>query len=74
VAMIDGLRLPKERAADGYWYSDYSRPDASQPRPPLDRYLPTLRRRCARLGFSQLIVIDVNAKGVSEARRYDCPN
>ena len=72
VAMIDGLHVPKEAAKDIFWYREYSRSEAFQRQPPLDRYLPVLLRRCASLGFRQLIVIDVNAKGISEARCYDC--
>jgi hypothetical protein len=72
VAMIDGLHIPKEAAGDIYWYHAYSQSEVSRPQPPLDRYLPVLRRRCASMGFRQLIVIDVDAKGISEARCYDC--
>jgi hypothetical protein len=75
IAMIDGLYIP---TADDRWmghgYQHYSRSEALRPQPPLDQYLPTLRQRCARMGFSQLIVIDKDSAGTPTLHKYECRN
>ena len=73
VAMIDGLC---DRTSDTrwYWYSYdlYPQPELSRHQPPLAQYLPALRSRCARMGFKQLIVIDVGPDNLSHEQKYDC--
>jgi hypothetical protein len=73
VAMIDGLYVPaKDDPWVGHGYSHYSKSTASHLQPPLPQYLPTLRSRCAHMGFSQLIVIDSDRSGMLTLRKYDC--
>ena len=73
VAMIDGLYVPaKDDPWVGHGYNNYSKSAASRVQPPLVQYLPTLRSRCARMGFSQLIVIDGDRHGMQSVRKDDC--
>jgi hypothetical protein len=73
VAMIDGL-CDRTKDTRWYWYNYdlYPQPDVSRRQPPLDKYLPVLRTRCAQLGFKQLIVIDTGPDGLSRRQNYDC--
>jgi len=57
----------------GHGYNWYSRSRAEQPRLPLSELVPMLRRRCAELGFRQLIVIDSDPRGMPILRKFDCP-
>jgi hypothetical protein len=70
LAMIDGLYVPtKDDPWIGHGYDRYSKAAASRAQPPLSEYLPTLRERCAQMGFKQLIVIDSDQK----PSKFDCP-
>jgi hypothetical protein len=74
LAMIDGLYVPsKEDPWIGHGYNRYPRPAESHVQPPLSAGLPALRKRCADLGFSQLIVIDSDPRGMPILRKFDCP-
>jgi len=73
IAMIDGLYIrPEGDFWTGYSYQHYDCPIVNVERPPLEEYLPTLRKRCLEMGFTQLIVIVSDRDGVSHARKYDC--
>jgi hypothetical protein len=73
IAMLDGLYdRPEGDIWSGYGYQHYSCPIEKQSQPPLDEYLPVLKKRCAALGMNQLIVID-ERDGRSEVRKIDCP-
>ena len=73
IAMIDGLYdRPEGDFWSGYGYQHYTYPLEKQKQPPLDEYLPQLKRRCAEFGMNQLIVID-ERNGRSEIRKFDCP-
>jgi hypothetical protein len=73
IAMLDGLYdRPEGDIWSGYGYQHYTCPVEKQKQPPLDEYLPLLKKRCAALGMNQLIVIDVR-DGRSELRKYECP-
>jgi hypothetical protein len=73
IAMLDGLYdRPEGDIWSGYGYQHYPCPIEKQKQPPLDEYLPLLKRRCAALGMNQLIVID-ERDGRSEARKFECP-
>jgi hypothetical protein len=73
IAMLDGLYdRPEGDIWSGYGYQHYSCPIEKQSQPPLDEYLPVLKKRCAALGMNQLIVIDEHG-GRSEVRKIDCP-
>ncbi len=70
LAMIDGLFVPtKDDPWIGHGYDQYSKAAASRAQPPLSQYLRTLRDRCAKMGFSQLIVIDSD----HNMSKFDCP-
>jgi hypothetical protein len=74
LAMIDGLYAPaKDDPWIGHGYNWYSRSHASQPQLPLSEQVPELRRRCAELGFDQLIVIDTDPSGIPFRRTFVCP-
>jgi hypothetical protein len=74
VAMIDGLYVStKEDSSVGYGYHHYPRSNALPAQPNLAQYLPVLRTRCAKLGFTQLIVIDNDSAGTATVHKYDCP-
>jgi hypothetical protein len=74
LAMIDGLYLPaQDDPWIGHGYNRYSRSRASQSQPPLSEFVPALRKRCAELGFSRLIVIDADSRGMPIRRNFDCP-
>ena len=74
LAMIDGLYVPaKDDPWIGHGYNWYSRSRAIQPQRPLSEHVPALRRRCAELGFNQLIVIDADSRGMPILRKFDCP-
>ncbi len=74
LAMIDGLYVPaKDDPWIGHGYNWYSRSRALQPQSPLSDHVPALRRRCAELGFSQLIVIDTDSSGMPFRRTFECP-
>ncbi len=78
IAMVDGLYDPaKDDPWSGYGYHNYNYPYATppyekHPQPPLDEYLPTLKKRCIVQGMNQLIVID-ERNGSLEVRKFDCP-
>jgi hypothetical protein len=73
LAMIDGLYVPaKDDPWIGHGYNRYARPVASQS-PPLSQYVPTLRKRCAELGFSRLMVIDTDSAGIPVVLEFHCP-
>jgi hypothetical protein len=73
IAMLDGLYdRPEGDVWSGYGYQHYPCPIEKQKQPPLDEYLPLLKKRCAALGMNQLIVID-ERNGRSELRKFDCP-
>jgi hypothetical protein len=73
IAMLDGLYdRPEGDLWAGYGYQHYTCPIEKQTQPPLDKYLPTLKKRCVELGMDQLIVIDEH-NGRSEVRKFDCP-
>ncbi len=73
IAMIDGLYdRPEGDFWSGYGYQHYTYPLEKQKQPPLDQYLPQLKRRCVEFGMDQLIVID-ERNGRSEIRKFDCP-
>jgi hypothetical protein len=70
LAMIDGLYVPTmDDPWIGHGYDQYSKAAASRAQPSLSQYLPTLRERCAQMGFKQLIVIDSDQK----PSKFDCP-
>jgi hypothetical protein len=72
--MIDGLYVPSpDDPWIGHGYNRYPRPAASQAEPPLSQQLPALRKRCAELGFSQLIMIDTDSRGLPIQRPFSCP-
>jgi len=73
IAMLDGLYdRPEGDVWSGYGYQHYPCPIEKQKQPPLDEYLPLLKKRCVALGISQLIVID-ERNGQSELRKFECP-
>jgi len=74
LAMIDGVCVPPQQLTvwAGFGYQVYSRPKPSDRQPPLPGYLPDLRKRCAAMGFKQLIVIDQAPDGHSRSETYDC--
>jgi hypothetical protein len=73
IAMLDGLYdRPEGDVWSGYGYQHYPCPIEQQKQPPLDEYLPRLKKRCADLGMNQLIVID-ERNGRSEMKKFDCP-
>jgi hypothetical protein len=72
IAMLDGLYdRPEGDVWSGYGYQHYPCPIEKQKQPPLDEYLPVLKKRCAALGMHQLIVID-ERNGRSEIRKFEC--
>ena len=78
IAMLDGLYWPsKDDPWSVYGYEEYDYPYVNPPyekvpQPPLDEYLPVLKRRCVALGMNQLIVID-EKNGRVEMHKFDCP-
>jgi hypothetical protein len=78
IAMLDGLYWPsKDDPWSVYGYEEYDYPYATppyekRPQPPLDEYLPILKKRCIAQGMNQLIVIE-ERNGRSEVRKFDCP-
>jgi hypothetical protein len=78
IAMLDGLYWPsKDDPWSVYGYEEYDYPYATppyekRPQPPLDDYLPILKKRCVALGVNQLIVIE-ERNGRLEVRKFDCP-
>jgi hypothetical protein len=73
IAMLDGLYdRPEGDIWSGYGYQHYFTPIEKQKQPPLEEYLPLLKKRCAALGMDQLIVID-QRDGRSEIRKFACP-
>jgi hypothetical protein len=73
IAMLDGLYdRPEGDVWSGYGYQHYPCPIEKQKQPPLDEYLPLLKQRCAKLGMTQLLVID-EREGRSEVRKFECP-
>ena len=73
IAMLDGLYdRPEGDIWSAYGYQHYPCPIEKQKQPPLDEYLPVLKKRCAALGMNQLIVID-ERNGRSEIRKFECP-
>jgi hypothetical protein len=73
LAMLDGLyERPEGDVWSGYGYQHYPCPIEKQKQPPLDEYLPLLKKRCVALGMNQLIVI-VEHEGRSAVRKFDCP-
>lgn len=73
IALIDGLVTLEKMGEQFYGYPKYPQVDPARRQPPLDEYLPVLRRRCADMGFTQLIVIDNDKDGRSRERKYSCP-
>jgi hypothetical protein len=57
----------------GHGYNRYPRPSALQAELPVAQQLPALRKRCAERGFSQLIVIDTDSRGMPVRRELSCP-
>jgi hypothetical protein len=60
-----------------YGYEEYDYPYATppyekRPQPPLDEYLPILKKRCVARGMNQLIVIE-ERNGRVEVRKFGCP-
>jgi hypothetical protein len=73
IAMLDGLYdRPEGDVWSGYGYQHYPCPIEKQTQPPLDEYLPVLKKRCAAMRMNQLIVID-ERNGRSEIRKFECP-
>jgi hypothetical protein len=78
IAMLDGLYWPSKDdpwSAYGYYAYDYpylTPPYEKRPQPPLDEYLPILKKRCVAKGMNQLIVIE-ERNGRVEAHKFDCP-
>jgi hypothetical protein len=73
IAMFDGLYdRPEGDVWSGYGYQHYPCPIEKQTQPPLDEYLPVLKKRCAAMGMNQLIVIN-ERNGRSEIRKFECP-
>jgi hypothetical protein len=77
IAMLDGLYSPsKDDPWIGYVaYYDYpylTPPYEKRPQPPLDEYLPILKKRCVAQGMNQLIVIE-ERNGRLEVHKFDCP-
>jgi len=78
IAMLDGLYWPsKDDPWSVYGYEEYDYPYATppyekRPQPPLDEYLPVLKKRCVAQGMNQLIVIE-ERNGRLEVRKFDCP-
>jgi hypothetical protein len=78
IAMLDGLYWPsKDDPWSVYGYEEYDYPYATppyekRPQPPLDEYLPILKKRCVARGMNQLIVIE-ERNGRVEVRKFDCP-
>jgi hypothetical protein len=77
LAMLDGLYSPsKDDPWIGYVsYYDYpylNPPYEKRPQPPLNEYLPILKKRCVAQGMNQLIVIE-ERNGRMEVHKFDCP-
>jgi hypothetical protein len=73
IAMIDGLPIPPPGNSVYYGYDRYPQSEPVRQQPPLDQYLPVLRRRCSSMGFKQLIVIDSSPDGRCWEQKYACP-
>jgi hypothetical protein len=78
IAMLDGLYWPsKDDPWSVYGYEEYDYPYSTppyekRPQPPLDEYLPILKKRCVAQGMNQLIVIE-ERNGRLEVHKFDCP-
>jgi hypothetical protein len=77
IAMLDGLYWPsKDDPWSVYGYEEYDYPYSTppyekRPQPPLNEYLPILKKRCTAQGMNQLIVIE-ERDGRLEVHKFDC--
>lgn len=63
IAMIDGLPLPHTIDWGDYGYEGYRIPDRAGSQPPLESYAAELSKRAARMGFAQVLALDIDQQG-----------